>query len=141
MPELFLADALGATGKPLLRVHTAGSVGGSTAVVASHLITSGLHDRVLVVAFEKVIRGGRYISETLAERLADGELGAPHERLSDREFDVMRGIAGGETVSEIALRMHLSVKTVSTYRTRLLEKMKMETNAELTRYAIDNQLV
>src|SRR5437867_4938795 len=53
MPELYLADALGATGKPLIRVHTAGSVGGSTAIVASHLISSGVHQRVLTVAFEK----------------------------------------------------------------------------------------
>ncbi len=108
---------------------------------ASGYLTKSAATDQLVVAFEKIIKGGRYISETLAERLADGELGAPHERLSDREFDVMRGIAGGETVSQIAVRMHLSVKTVSTYRTRLLEKMKMDTNAEVTRYAIDNQLV
>ena len=95
----------------------------------------------LVAAVEKIVKGGRYISDALAGRLADGDLGALHERLSDREFDVMRGIAGGETVSEIAARMHLSVKTVSTYRTRLLEKMRMETNADLTRYAIDHKLV
>jgi len=61
--------------------------------------------------------------------------------LSDREFEVMRGIASGESVSEIADRIHLSVKTVSTYRARLLEKMGMTTNAELTRYAIQNGLV
>ena len=92
------------------------------------------------------MRGGRYISETLAERLAaaaggDNGNGAPHDRLSDREFEVMRGIASGLAVGEIALQMHLSVKTVSTYRTRLLEKMGMTTNAELTRYAIQNGLV
>jgi len=100
----------------------------------------------LIVAFEKIVRGGRYISETVAERLAaeaaSGESGgAPHDRLSDREFEVMRGIASGETVSEIADRMHISVKTVSTYRTRLLDKMGMATNAELTKYAITNGLV
>jgi len=66
---------------------------------------------------------------------------SPHERLSDREFDVMRGIASGSTVGEIAVQMHLSVKTVSTYRTRLLDKMGMATNAELTRYALEHHLV
>jgi len=98
----------------------------------------------LIAAFERIVRGGRYISETLAERLATaagGETGAPHDRLSDREFEVMRGIASGETVGAIAERMHLSVKTVSTYRGRLLDKMGMTSNAEVTRYAIQNGLV
>jgi two-component system invasion response regulator UvrY len=99
----------------------------------------------LVAAFERVVRGGRYVSEALAERLAaqvSGGGGAtPHERLSDREFEVMRGIASGEAVGEIASRMNLSVKTISTYRARLLEKMGMSTNAELVRYAIENGLV
>jgi len=99
----------------------------------------------LVAAFERVVRGGRYVSEALAERLAvqAGGCGgaAPHERLSDREFEVMRGIASGEAVGEIASRMNLSVKTISTYRARLLEKMGMATNAELVRYAIQNGLV
>lgn len=99
----------------------------------------------LVAAVMKVARGGRYISEALADRLALGAAGAPiespHERLSDREFDVMRGIASGNSVSEIATQMHLSVKTVSTYRARLLDKMGMTTNAELTRYALQHGLV
>jgi two-component system, NarL family, invasion response regulator UvrY len=99
----------------------------------------------LVAAVGKVARGGRYVSERLAERLAD-DVGrraeaAPHERLSDREFEVMRAIASGTTVSEIAAQMKLSVKTVSTYRARLLEKMAMGSNAELTRYAIHHGLV
>jgi DNA-binding NarL/FixJ family response regulator len=68
-------------------------------------------------------------------------VGAPHEKLSDREFEVMRGIASGQSVSEIASQLKLSVKTVSTYRTRLLEKMGMSSNAELTRYALQNGLV
>jgi DNA-binding NarL/FixJ family response regulator len=111
---------------------------------AGYLTKAAAPDQ-LVTAFEKIVRGGRYISETLAERLAataggDGTA-APHDRLSNREFEVMRGIASGESVGEIAARMHLSVKTVSTYRTRLLEKMGMETNAELTRYALQNGLV
>jgi DNA-binding NarL/FixJ family response regulator len=99
----------------------------------------------LVVAIGRILRGGRYISESLAERLAadvgEQSVGSPHDRLSDREFDVMRGIASGNSVSEIANTMHLSVKTVSTYRTRLLEKMGMTSNAELTRYALAHGLV
>jgi two-component system, NarL family, invasion response regulator UvrY len=98
----------------------------------------------LVNAVTKVARGGRYVSDAIAERLA-AEAGSvtsvPHERLSDREFDVMRGIASGSSVSEIAVQLHLSVKTVSTYRTRLLDKMGMASNAELTRYAIEHGLV
>lgn len=113
---------------------------------AAGYLTKAAAPEQLIVAFEKIVRGGRYISETVAERLAaeaaSGEPGgSPHDRLSDREFEVMRGIASGETVSAIADRMHISVKTVSTYRTRLLEKMRMSTNAELTKYAITNGLV
>ena len=111
---------------------------------ASGYLTKAAAPEALVEAVLKVTRGGRYISEPVAERLAadlGGRASVPHERLSDREFEVMRGIAEGSTVSEIALRMHLSVKTVSTYRTRLLEKMGMTTNADLTRYAIHNGLV
>jgi two-component system, NarL family, invasion response regulator UvrY len=112
---------------------------------AAGYLTKSSAPEQLVSAINKVLRGGRYISESLAERLAQEAGGettsAPHERLSDREFDVMRGIASGHSVSEIASQMHLSVKTVSTYRTRLLEKMGMATNAELTRYALSNGLV
>jgi two-component system, NarL family, invasion response regulator UvrY len=113
---------------------------------AAGYLTKASAPECLVTAITKIVRGGRYISESLAERLA-GDVGggpaasAPHERLSDREFEVMRGIASGQTVSEVAEQLHLSVKTVSTYRTRLLEKMGMSSNAELTRYAIENQLV
>jgi DNA-binding NarL/FixJ family response regulator len=111
---------------------------------ASGYLTKSAAPEQLAAAFDRIMRGGRYISEAVAERLAAGASGAasaPHEQLSDREFEVMRGIASGETVSEIAARMHLSVKTVSTYRARLLDKMGMENNAELTRYAIQNGLV
>jgi DNA-binding NarL/FixJ family response regulator len=112
---------------------------------AAGYLTKAAAPEQLVAAVVKVARGGRYVTESLAERLADkvagGGIGAPHERLSDREFDVLRGIASGSTVSEIAEQMHLSVKTVSTYRGRLLEKMGMTTNAEITRYAIEHGLV
>jgi two-component system invasion response regulator UvrY len=111
---------------------------------ASGYLTKTTAPELLVVAVNKLARGGRYISDTLADRLAadvgQKNAGAPHERLSDREFEVMRGIASGQSVSEIAEHMKLSVKTVSTYRARLLEKLGMETNAEVTRYAIQNDL-
>jgi two-component system, NarL family, invasion response regulator UvrY len=111
---------------------------------ASGYLTKSAAPEQLISAFERIVRGGRYISETVAERLAaaaGGEVGALHDRLSQREFEVMRGIASGESVGEIAERMHLSAKTVSTYRARLLDKMGMATNSDLTRYALQNGLV
>jgi DNA-binding NarL/FixJ family response regulator len=99
----------------------------------------------LVGAIEKVVAGGRYISPALAERMASyldiDVQKPPHERLSDREFLILRMIGSGKTVSQIAKELSLSVKTISTYRARLLEKMDMKTNAEVTHYAIQNQLV
>jgi len=91
-----------------------------------------------------VIRGGRYVSAALAEKLA-ADLGrdvspVPHEILSDREFEVMRMIAEGKTTTAIADLLSLSVKTVSTYRVRILEKLQLETTSELIRYAIDHGL-
>jgi two-component system invasion response regulator UvrY len=99
----------------------------------------------LVGAVKKVITGGRYVSPGLAEKMAahlntDFQV-TPHERLSNREFLVLRLIASGKTVSQIAEELSLSVKTISTYRTRILEKMVMQSNAELTHYAIQNKLV
>lgn len=98
----------------------------------------------LLQAIHKVSTGGRYISPKVAEVLAYelDSLGAkpPHTQLSNREYDVMCRIASGKTVSEIAEEMALSVKTVSTYRTRILEKMKMKHNAELTHYAVKHGL-
>ncbi len=112
---------------------------------AAGYLTKSAAPEQLVAAVTKIMRGGRYVSDVVAERLAAAATGMPaenrHERLSDREFDVMRGIASGNSVSEIASFMHLSVKTVSTYRTRLLEKMGMTNNAELTRYALEHGLV
>ncbi len=99
----------------------------------------------LIEAVRKLAAGGRYISaelaETLASVLAGREAGAPHERLSNRELEIMRRIASGRTVSQIADELSLSVKTVSTHRTRLLKKMGMATNAELMRYAVRSKLV
>lgn len=99
----------------------------------------------LVDAVRKIASGGRYVSPELAEALAsivagDAE-GAPHERLSDREFEILKMLSSGKTVSQAADELGLSVKTVSTHRTRILRKMNMKTNAELTHYAIRNRLV
>lgn len=99
----------------------------------------------LVGAVSKAVAGGRYISAGLAEKMAsflvsDGQA-APHERLSDREFLILRMIASGKAVSVIARELSISVKTVSTYRARLLEKMSLENNAELVHYAFQNKLV
>jgi two-component system, NarL family, invasion response regulator UvrY len=99
----------------------------------------------LVKAVRKVVGGGRYVSANVAEKLAydlTSDTGrAPHETLSDREFQVLCMIASGKSVTDIAEELALSVKTVSTYRARILEKMGMRNNAELTHYAIQNRLV
>ena len=99
----------------------------------------------LVEAVRKVGRGGRWISaelaETLASVVAGGKDGPLHARLTGRELEVMCLLASGKTVSDVAKRLSLSVKTVSTHRARLLVKMNMRTNAELTHYAIKNNLV
>ncbi len=112
---------------------------------AAGYLTKGCPREELIKALHKVLEGGRYVSPTLAERLAfalaGDSTGARHELLSDREYQVLVGIASGKTVTEIAGELSLSVKTVSSYRTRLLTKMGMRTNSELTRYAIRNQLV
>ena len=99
----------------------------------------------LIKAIRKVLAGGRYVSPTLAEKLAvewGTNAGRPlHDNLSDREFEVLRMIALGKTISQIAAELHLSTTTVSTYRARILEKMNMTTTAELMRYALRNDLV
>jgi DNA-binding NarL/FixJ family response regulator len=99
----------------------------------------------LIKAIRKVLAGGRYVSSALAEKLAvdlnDDLLQPVHEALSDREFEVLRMIASGKTVGQIAEELHLSVTTVSTYRARILEKMDLTTTAELIHYALRNHLV
>lgn len=99
----------------------------------------------LIKAIRKVLAGGRYVSPVLAEELAvqlNEDFGRPlHETLSDREFEVLRMIASGKTVTQIAEELHLSVPTISTYRARVLEKMNMTTSAELMHYALRNHLV
>jgi two-component system, NarL family, invasion response regulator UvrY len=112
---------------------------------AAGYITKGSSRAELVIAINKVISGDRYVSPALAEKLvfdmARGADGPPHEALSQREFEVMRLIASGKTISEIAEILSLSDRTISTYRVRILEKMSMKTNAELTHYAVKNSLV
>lgn len=99
----------------------------------------------LVIAIRRVLRGKRYVSPELASKLAD-DLGGdateePHEHLSDREFQVLRLLGEGRSVSGIAEELTLSAKTVSTYKARLLKKMDMDTTAELIRYAVEYDLV
>ena len=112
---------------------------------ASGYLTKESTPDELVLAIRKVSAGGKYVSSSLAEKLAY-ELGridkqTPHESLSDREYQIMILIASGKTVTEIAKELSLSIKTISTYRARILEKMGIKNNAELTYYAIKNQLV
>jgi len=99
----------------------------------------------LVDALRKVVSGGRYMSIEMAEQLAnwvaDDRERPPHELLSERELQVLRMLASGKTVSQVAEELSLSVKTISTHRMRLLKKMQMKTNAELTHYAVRNGLV
>jgi len=114
---------------------------------ASGYLTKDHSPDQLLEAIRRVYRGGKYVSPTLAEHLAkqlDGAGGgqrAPHELLSDREFEVMRRLGSGLTVSQIATELEISAKAVSTYRTRILEKMSVTTNAELVRYAATHGLI
>jgi DNA-binding NarL/FixJ family response regulator len=112
---------------------------------ASGYITKAGASEELLGAIRKVLSGGKYITQSVADKLLSDlgpEPGHPlHELLSDREYQVLCLIASGRTVSEIADQLALSVKTVSTHRVHILEKMKMKTNAELTNYAIKRNLV
>jgi DNA-binding NarL/FixJ family response regulator len=112
---------------------------------ASGYITKEKAAEELIEAIQKVLKGGRYVSAALAERwaydLTGGGEKEPHENLSGREYEVFRQIAGGKKPSEIAKTLHLSVKTVNTYRERILDKMRLKSTADLIRYAITNKLV
>ncbi|HZQ06201.1 MAG TPA: response regulator transcription factor [Anaerolineae bacterium] len=112
---------------------------------ASGYLTKESASDELVNAMQKILRGGKYINASVAEKLllqlGNEDARAPHELLSDREYQVLCMIASGKEVGQIAEELTLSVKTVSTYRARILEKMNMKTNAELTHYAIENKLV
>ena len=112
---------------------------------AAGYLTKDSPPEILVQAVRRILAGGKYISSTAAELLASEAFTdlskAPHELLSDREYEVMLRIAGGEAVGEIATELNLSVKTISTYRSRILEKMRMKNNAELSQYALRNKLI
>ena len=112
---------------------------------ASGYMTKESAPAELVGAVKKIMAGGRHISTSVAELMASyitmDSSRPPHEQLSNREFQVMRMIASGKTVSEIARMLSLSVRTISTYRARILEKTGMKTNAELTHYAFQHSLV
>ena len=107
---------------------------------ASGYLTKESASDELIAAIRKVSSGGKYVTSSLAEKLASC-LKPVHERLSDREYQVVRMIASGKTVTEIAEELSLSVKTISTNRSRALIKMGMKTNAEITYYAIKHGLV
>jgi DNA-binding NarL/FixJ family response regulator len=112
---------------------------------AAGYLTKQSAPRELVVAIRQVAAGQKYVSAALAQALA-AQVGSdhevpPHDSLSDREYQTLIMIASGKTVSEIAQELSLSVKTISEYRARLLVKMKLKNSAELTHYAIRNQLI
>jgi two-component system invasion response regulator UvrY len=112
---------------------------------ASGYMTKESAPAELVGAVKRIIAGGKHISPSVADLMASyitmDSSRPSHEQLSNREFQVMRMIASGKTVSEIARMLSLSVRTISTYRARILEKMGMKTNAELTHYAFQHSLV
>lgn len=119
-----------------LRVLRAGAAG--------YLSKDTVHEE-LVNAIHTIRRGRKFITPSIAEKLAtaleSGNNKQLHEQLSDREFDVFKMLAGGKSVSEIAEQLSLSATTVSTYRSRILEKMSMKTNADLTRYGLEKNLI
>jgi len=112
---------------------------------AAGYLTKGCAPAIVVEAISRIAGGKKYISQTVAEMLAnefDAEYGKlPHETLSDREYQIFLMLAAAKTVSETADALALSAKTISTYRNRILEKMHLRNNAELMRYATDNKLI
>jgi two-component system invasion response regulator UvrY len=136
-PELpVLILTMHAEDKYAVRVLKAGAAG--------YLTKKNAPDE-LVAAIRKVLAGGRYVSSSLAEKIAfelqEGGEKPLHENLSDREYQVMCLIASGKSMSDIAEELSLSINTVSTYRARILEKMRLKNTAELIHYAISNHLV
>ncbi len=111
---------------------------------AGYLGKDTIHDE-LIKAIQIVLLGKKYITPSVAEKLVEAihteAIEEPHQLLSDREFDVFKLLAGGKSVSEIAGQFSLSVTTISTYRSRIMEKMNMRSNADLTKYAIEKGLI
>lgn len=153
MPGGNFLDLLGSFGGIEPRMRTVVVSTHSEVVYARRAIRAGAagyvakasSDADLVTAVRVAARGGRYVSPSFAQELAcdlaAGTTGAPHERLTNREFQVLLLLAAGNSVSEIAKMLSLSVKTISTHRSRLLAKMDMTTNAELVRYALAHALI
>lgn len=112
---------------------------------ADAYLTKASAPEELVRAVKKVVSGGRYVNQSLGEKLVHllhrGHEERPQELLSDREYEVMRLLASGKTVSEIAQYLHLGTTTISTYRARILEKLRLKNNAELMRYAVQQGVV
>ncbi|MGZ8382006.1 MAG: response regulator [Nitrospira sp.] len=112
---------------------------------ADAYLTKASAPEELVTAVKKVVAGGRYVNQSLGEKLVHllhrGQEEQPQELLSDREYEVMRLLASGKTVSEIAQLLHLGTTTISTYRARILEKLCLKNNAELMRYAVQQGVV
>ena len=111
---------------------------------ASGYLTKDRTPEELVKALMKLLRGEKYVSDSLADKLVsnlDRSGKPPHESLSDREYEVMRMIAAGKAPREIASLLHLSPRTVNTYRARVLQKLKLKNNAQLIHYAIENKLL
>lgn len=112
---------------------------------AAGYLTKDHSSEELVEAVRRVARGGRYVSATLAEKLAglvdSAGTQAAHERLSDREFEVLRALGSGMAVKDVAAQLQLSAKTVSTYRTRLLAKMGLKSTPDLVRYVVEHELL
>ena len=112
---------------------------------AAGYLTKDHSPEQLVNAIRRVARGGKYVSESMAEKLAGmvdtARTRAPHETLSDREFEVLRALGSGMMVKDVAAQLRLSAKTVSTYRTRLLDKMGLKTKADLVRYVVLHDLL
>ncbi len=112
---------------------------------ASGYVNKGSATEELTTAIRKLLAGRRYVSpelaETMALELADDSGRPRHESLSAREFEVLRGIGAGKTVSQMAEELHLTLTTISTYRARILQKMNLRTTAELMHYALRNHLV
>ena len=112
---------------------------------AAGYLTKDHSPEQLVQAIRRVARGRKYVSDTMAERLAgmvdDSMSRAPHERLTQREFEVLRALGGGMMVKDVASQLRLSAKTVSTYRCRLLQKMGFATNADIVKYVVAHDLM
>lgn len=112
---------------------------------ADGYLTKATSPDEMIIALQKILKGKKYISSSLADKLAcyvgSENMDAPHEALSDREYEVMCMTAAGKSVKQIAMELSLSDKTISTYRARILDKMNMDNNAQLIQYVIQNQLL